>query len=374
MAEEQTPQQEAAKLQKTPVAMGDHGLVVKDHSELYRVAQTVAKSQLVPEAFRGKPEDCFLAMAMGMELGFSPFVALQSFFVHKGKVGVPGEVMLSLIQGSPDCRSYQYGWEGEGDERHAWVQSWRRNREEPYPKATFSVAQARQAGLYDEKFRDRNNQPSVWVKYTDDMLLWKAVARDCRRNWPDKTKRAPVAEDMPGYGSEPEERNITPQRPQATAPAEPPQADPAMEILGASPETIDVSPEPAAEPVSQAESPGEASPAADAGPPARMASAELEEGPEQEPESTGGAAPAPDSGEPQPDPDAPIQSDQVQALRKAISDRAERFIPERQAEAKNQIELGILKKGKVERLEDLATKHYSNALSYAKNAKLNIGA
>ena len=43
-----------------------------------RVAHTLANSNLVPDAYKGRPNDCFVAINMGAELGMEPFQSIQS--------------------------------------------------------------------------------------------------------------------------------------------------------------------------------------------------------------------------------------------------------------------------------------------------------
>lgn len=127
---------------------------------------------------------------LGWELGFSPPWALQCFYVINGKLSLPGETTTALIQRSPLCKSYDIDNMGEGDERCGLVLSWRKGREKPNKPVKFTLAEAKKAGLYPA------SQQSTWMRFTDDMLIWKAVARDARRNWSDVTKGTPLREEV----------------------------------------------------------------------------------------------------------------------------------------------------------------------------------
>lgn len=213
--EKQNPESQERSL----IPIGERGLVVTDHEELWRYAEKVSKATVCPDAFRGRPADVFMVMAFGMEQGMGQMTALNTFISVHGRIAIPGEAAMAKIQGSPDCEWFEYGWEGQPgtDEYHAWTQSKRRSRANPNPKITFSIGQARQAGLYDEKYRDRTGEPSVWIKYTDDLLLWKCVSREWKRHWKDLMyAMLPVAEDLPGYG-EHEVKDVTPRPPQTSA-------------------------------------------------------------------------------------------------------------------------------------------------------------
>jgi hypothetical protein len=178
------------------MAISAQGFTPRGATELMEMAKYVAESSLVPEALRRKPADCFLIMATGMEYGFPVFQALQMLHVIKGKVTLPGETCAALIQAHPECVHFRIWFEGEGEKLTAWVQSGRKGREKNEP-ISFSMADARQAGLSGDN----------WKKYPKDMLCWKAVARDKRRNWPDVMPGCTVKEDLEEPA--PQSRNVT---------------------------------------------------------------------------------------------------------------------------------------------------------------------
>ena len=170
------------------VAIGPNGFNPNDAAELMRIAEFIAKSDLKPAGLKS-PADCFLVMAYGMSYGFDPIMSLQMLIAVKGKVGMPGETCAALIQSHPQCRSFRMWVEGEGDDLAGCTQSWRAGRDEPNPVIRFTLKQAKQAGLVGG---------DSWRHYPEDMLLWKAVAREKRRNWPDVYSRIQVVEDLEG--------------------------------------------------------------------------------------------------------------------------------------------------------------------------------
>lgn len=211
MSEEKAISTERAS---TPIV--GHGFEPQNAQQLMEMAKFVAGAALVPEALRNKPADCFLIMAMGMEYGFGAMQSLQTLHIVKGRVGLPGEACAALIQSHPQCKDFRIWLEGEGEQRTACVQSWRKGREKANEVVKFSRADAKRAGLSGEN----------WNKYPDDMLTWKAVARDKRRNWPDVYSKLQVIEDLE---DEPRVvRNVTP-----PAERKPLEQDPAVAAIKA---------------------------------------------------------------------------------------------------------------------------------------------
>ena len=63
----------------------------------------IARSDLAPKDYKGKPENVAVAIAMGMELGVSPMQAIQGIAVINGRPSVWGDLMLALCRSHPDC-------------------------------------------------------------------------------------------------------------------------------------------------------------------------------------------------------------------------------------------------------------------------------
>lgn len=201
---------------RTSVAITDGALDPRNAGELMEMAKFIAASNLKPKGLN-TAADCFLVMLYGQAYGFHPAEALQSLHVVHGKVAAGGETLAGLIQSHPLCKDYRTWVEGEGEERAGCVQSWRKSREKPNDVVRFSLADARHAGLYP------GSKDSAWFKYPDDLLIWKAVARDKRRNWPDAHRKLEVVEDIEEVR---EVKNVTPR----AAPAGP---DPLLAQLAA---------------------------------------------------------------------------------------------------------------------------------------------
>lgn len=67
---------------------------------LWRVATLFAKSALVPEHFRGQPENCFITCQMAVRLGVDPFMLMQKTYVVHGKPGMEATIAIALMNSS----------------------------------------------------------------------------------------------------------------------------------------------------------------------------------------------------------------------------------------------------------------------------------
>lgn len=203
-------EEKAITTERAGTAIGAHGFAPENSKELFEMANFVAKAGICPDALRGKPNDCFVVMATGLEYGFTAMTALSMIHIVKGRPALGYEACLAKMQSHPQCEFIRISHENEGDDRCAVIRTKRKGREENEP-IRFSVRDARRAGLYDEQWRDRNGEPSVWVKYTDDQLVAKVVARSKRRDWADMLPGLQVYEDIREVR---EERNVTPPKPE----------------------------------------------------------------------------------------------------------------------------------------------------------------
>jgi len=84
---------------------------------LWRVAVGFAKSSLVPEVFRGKVEDRFIACQLAVRLNVDPFMLLQNIYIVHGKPGFEAKLSIALLNASGKIRgTLGYRFDGEGDE------------------------------------------------------------------------------------------------------------------------------------------------------------------------------------------------------------------------------------------------------------------
>lgn len=187
------------------ISTGPSGLHMTTLEEMFRFAQYVEKSKMCPQEM--KAADIVVAMQTGAELGFSPIRSLVACPVVKGRATVSGEAILALIRrsGLLDPRGdLDVGTRGEGEDEVGWCTSWRRGWNEPRT-TTFSYKEAETAGLTKNTKR---GEPSMYKKYGQDMLIWRAVGRTGKRYYSDITlglEVAEIARTLP-----PPERDITP--------------------------------------------------------------------------------------------------------------------------------------------------------------------
>lgn len=180
--------------------------------EALRFADYLAKSTIVPKDFANNPGNILVAIQWGMELGLQPMQAMQNIAVINGRPSLWGDAVLALVLSHPLCEDVIEYYEGDPktDDYTAVCIAKRKGREDK--KTTFSVADARLAGLLDKA--------GPWKQYRDRMLQMRARSFCLRDQFADVLKGMPVAEEVMDI---PTEREVGPSKP---APAAEPEALP----------------------------------------------------------------------------------------------------------------------------------------------------
>jgi hypothetical protein len=180
----------AAAEQKLPVAASvEPATDTSRFSVAKRIAETLALSNLTPEAYRGKPADIFVAIQMGHSIGLDPFQAIQSIAVIDSKPCLYGDGLIGVVRSSPLCEYILETIEGET----AFCETKRRGDPKPIVRQ-FSFEDARRAGL---------DVRPTWRKFPARMLQMRARAWCLRDAYPDVLKGLRVVEEVIDFNTEP---------------------------------------------------------------------------------------------------------------------------------------------------------------------------
>jgi hypothetical protein len=142
---------------------------MKGLDDYLRLAEVLAKSELVPQSYRGKPADIVVAMGMGAELGLSPFNALQALYVIGGKPNLYVEAAIAIVRASGELERLDV----EGTEEQATCVASRRGQGEV--TITFTLRDAQRLGL----------KGGSWISQPGWMLQCRAIGRALHRLFPD---------------------------------------------------------------------------------------------------------------------------------------------------------------------------------------------
>ena len=180
------------------------------------VAEKVAKSNLIPAAYRNKPTDAAICMMYGAEVGLPPMTALQRIIVINGKPTLDAQGMAALIRGAG------HSLVGDVTPTEAKVA-------EEETKKKREAEDAKRANLVKK---------GPWTDYPKAMLWARAVSQLARQLFPDVLMgMSYVPEEI---GGEPEVHEPEP----TPAPVEVVEPEPTEDIVDA--EVVEPAPVPEA--------------------------------------------------------------------------------------------------------------------------------
>ncbi len=160
------------------VHAGGHGTLLafrpQTLSEAMELAGHMAKSDLVPKEYRGKPENVLIAMQLGAEVGLSPFQALQSIAVINGRPGIYGDAGLGIVMASGLLEKHDEQDDPTTEGGQAYCMMKRKNGRTV--EHTFSHQDAQNVTMYE---RDANG--NLRQGKLSDRAMWKSFPKRMRQ-------------------------------------------------------------------------------------------------------------------------------------------------------------------------------------------------
>ena len=138
-----------------------------------RLSEALAKSDLVPTAYRGKPANILLATIAGQELGLGVAQSLRAMHIIEGKPTLTADAMGALCLRHADVCEYLTLI--ESSERAAVYETRRHGAPTPV-RLSWTYEQAVAAGLA---------QKATWKAHRAAMLRARCLSAICRAVYPD---------------------------------------------------------------------------------------------------------------------------------------------------------------------------------------------
>lgn len=160
----------------------------QQHSNhLYKQAEVLANTDIVPSHLRGKPAQIYAIVSIGDTLGIAPATAVQSFASINGQVTMSAELMRALILGQGHSITFPVST------RDTCVIKGRRKETGDECVVEYTLEDAQIAGLCgikDGKAYARSSQgkPLSWEKYPRQLLAARATTELARLLFPDVIK------------------------------------------------------------------------------------------------------------------------------------------------------------------------------------------
>lgn len=163
--------------------------------QIEMLAKIIARSDLAPKDYRGKPENTMVAIMMGQEIGVSPMQAVQGIAVINGRPSVWGDLLLALCRAHPQCQGIDESleYDNAGNVVAAICRAQRNGHQQ---ERRFSVEDAKRAGLW--------TKDGPWKQYPNRMLQMRARGFCLRDVFADALRGLSCAEEQADFAMESE--------------------------------------------------------------------------------------------------------------------------------------------------------------------------
>lgn len=171
-------------------------IVPKTFTEVKALAEWMCTTGFVPDCYRGKPDDTAGAILYGLEIGLTPFNAVQSIAVINGRPALWGDSMLGLVRQSGLLewikeRSAQMA--GEKGAGHCQI---KRKGDPTIYELEYTREMAETAGLIARSAGKDGKKLGTWIAHEGRMLQWAARRWPLRDAFGDVTKGIRLAEEQ----------------------------------------------------------------------------------------------------------------------------------------------------------------------------------
>lgn len=128
-------------------------------------ANLLANSEFVPKPLKNKPNEIFITIQYGKELGISPMASVHGIAIINGTPTIYGDLLVSLMIRHEDFEDFNFTFTQTENEGLVCECVVKRKGREPF-STTYSQSDARKAGL-DKK--------ANWTNYLKQMLMRRSL-------------------------------------------------------------------------------------------------------------------------------------------------------------------------------------------------------
>ncbi len=154
----------------------------------YNLGQQLSKSGLIPDTYKGKPENCVIAVGMAMKMNLDPFTVMQNLNIVRGKASWSGSFCKTLIERSGKYKNVRHVYIGEKGKPSygCYLQATEISTEEIIKGPEVTIQMATDEGWTSNK---------KWINLQDLMLAYRAASFFARVYVPEALNGVYTAEE-----------------------------------------------------------------------------------------------------------------------------------------------------------------------------------
>lgn len=149
-------------------------------NQISKLSNIYAGSSMVPDAYRGKPDNCFVALELASRMDVSPVLVMQNLYIVQGKPSWAGQACKALIDGSGKFKDSEYVMVGNpaDDSWGCYLQAVNTRTGKTIKGTTVTIKLAK-----DEGWLNKNG--SKWKTMPEQMMKYRAAAFFARTECPE---------------------------------------------------------------------------------------------------------------------------------------------------------------------------------------------
>lgn len=136
---------------------------LREFGNQWKIATQLSKSDLVPDHFKGKPENVIIGLQLANQIGIAPFTVLQNLSIVRGKASFSGSFCRILIEKTGLYKDIDLIYVGEKgiDDYGCYMQAVRKSDGKIVKGPTIDMKMVKAEGW---------NKNPKWSSMTDLML------------------------------------------------------------------------------------------------------------------------------------------------------------------------------------------------------------
>ena len=170
-------------------------------NQIFKLSNIYSSSSMVPDSYRGKPDNCFVALELASRMDVSPVLVMQNLYIVQGKPSWAGQACKALVDGSGKFRESEYIMTGkfEDGSRGCYLQAVNSKTGKLVKGTEITLKMARDEGWM-------NKSGSKWKTMPEQMLKYRAAAFFARTECPEVLMGFQTAEETEDvYGAAPKQ-------------------------------------------------------------------------------------------------------------------------------------------------------------------------
>lgn len=151
---------------------GDVGI----YNQYFKIAECLARSEMIPQNYRNKPESVLVAIDVARQVQMSPLMVMQNLYIIQGKPSWSANYCASVIK--TNFTNVKVELQGEGLKRGCRIIATDKNGN-LCEGTRVTIEMAKQEGWFSKT-------GSKWQTMPDQMLIYRAYSFFARAYCPDK--------------------------------------------------------------------------------------------------------------------------------------------------------------------------------------------